>query len=53
MEFIMFDVKSMSLEEKTEAIKFCYQQVRDGTWEKNLGKIEHYTKLLRRLTDLV
>ena len=52
-EYIMFDVKNMSLESKNEAIKFCYQQVRDGTWEKNLAKIEHYIKLLRELTDLV
>lgn len=53
LENIMFDIKSMSLEEKSEAIKFCYQQVRDATWEKNLAKIEHYTNLLRKLTDIV
>jgi hypothetical protein len=49
----MFDVKNMSVESKGEAIKFCYQQVRDATWEKNLAKIEHYTVLLRKLTDIV
>lgn len=49
----MFDIKAMSIEEKAEATKFCYQQVRDGTFEKNIAKIEHYTKLLRQLTDVV
>ena len=49
----MFDIKNMSMQEKTEAIKYCYQTVRDATWEKNLAKVEHYTKLLRQLTDLV
>jgi hypothetical protein len=49
----MFDIKNMSMDEKSEAIKFCYQQVRDATWEKNLAKIEHYTNLLRQLTDIV
>ena len=49
----MFDIKNMQFEEKAEAVKFCYQQVRDATWEKNLAKIEHYTKLLRQLTDIV
>jgi hypothetical protein len=50
---MLFNPKDMSVEEKGEAIKFCYQQVRDGTWEKNLSKVEHYTKLLRQLTDIV
>jgi hypothetical protein len=50
---MLFNPKEMSLEEKSEAIKFCYQQVRDATWEKNLAKIEHYTNLLRQLTDIV
>lgn len=49
----MFDIKKMTMEEKAEAIKYCYQVVRDATWEKNLAKIEHYTKLLRQLTDIV
>jgi hypothetical protein len=49
----MFDIKKMTMEEKAEAIKYCYQVVRDATWEKNLAKIEHYTKILRQLTDIV
>ena len=49
----MFDIKNMTVEEKAEAIKYCYQVVRDATWEKNLAKIEHYTNLLRKLTDIV
>jgi hypothetical protein len=53
LEIEMFDIKKMTMEEKAEAIKYCYQVVRDATWEKNLAKIEHYTKLLRQLTDIV
>ena len=49
----MFDIKNMSIESKAEAIKFCYQMVRDATWEKNIAKIEQYTTLLRKLTDIV
>jgi hypothetical protein len=34
-----------------DAIKFCYQMIREGAWEKNISKIEHYTKLVGEYTD--
>ena len=34
-----------------DTIKFCYQMIRDGTWEKNISKIVFYTEMLGKYTD--
>jgi hypothetical protein len=34
-----------------DTIKFCYQMIRDATWEKNISKIVFYTEMLGKYTD--
>jgi len=34
-----------------DSIKFCYQMIRDATWEKNISKIVFYTEMLGKYTD--
>jgi hypothetical protein len=52
----MFDVLEIQDQQKQavvieDTIKFCYQMIRDATWEKNISKIVFYTEMLGKYTD--
>ena len=31
-----------------DTIKFCYQMIREGAWEKDIPKIEMYLELVKK-----